>query len=357
MKGEAIKIAGAGISGLTSAIVLAKAGYKVKIFERNNDVGRRFNEDFQGLMNYGFDEDVLEFMKEIGLEINFWNKPIVDIDLFGPNDYKKNFVSKKPFVYLIQRGNKGKTLDQSLKKQALENGVEIIFNTPVKQNDVDIIATGPNFDGVTDVMAMGYTFESESKDIFAMIFDDKLAFNGYSYFLIADGHGTIATCIFGKYNKLPKYLNKTFDFIKNKFSFDIKNKKKFTGVGNFHLLNSDKKYVGEAGGFQDFLWGFGIRYAMITGDLAAKSIIENRNYKDLWKKEMEHLLKTSIVNRFWFSVFNNYSYKYFIKFFEKTKDPNKLLGKVYNPNVFSKALYPVAKIYFGKYIKDRNSKN
>ena len=143
MNKKEIKIAGAGIAGITSAIVLAKAGYKVKVFERNNDVGKRFNEDFQGLMNCGFEKDVLEFMKEIGLKIDFWNKPIVNIDLFGPNDYKKKFISKKPFVYLIQRGNKEKTLDQSLKKQALENGVEIIFNASVKQDNVDIVALFP----------------------------------------------------------------------------------------------------------------------------------------------------------------------------------------------------------------------
>ncbi len=356
MKKETIKIAGAGIAGLTSAVVLAKAGYEVKVFERNNDVGKRFNEDFQGLMNCGFDKDVLEFMEEIGLEIDFWKKPIVNINLLGPNNYERNFISKEPFVYLVQRGNKEKTLDQSLKEQALKNGVEIVFNTPVKRGDVDIIATGPSFDGVTDVMAMGYTFDSEAENVFAMIFNDKLAFNGYSYFLIADGHGTIATCAFGKYNKLSEYLDKTFDFLKNKYSLDIKNKKKFTGVGSFHLLNSNKRYVGEAGGFQDFLWGFGMRYAMITGNLAAKSIIENKNYRDLWRMEIEGLLKTSIANRFWFSAFNDYSYKYFIKFFERTKYPNKLLSKVYKPNIFSKVLYPIAKVYFGKYIKDRKSK-
>ena len=92
MNKKKIKIAGAGISGLTSAIVLAKAGYKVKIFERNNDVGKRFNEDFQGLMNYGFNKDALEFMMEIGLETDFWNEPITSIDLFGPNNYKRNFI-------------------------------------------------------------------------------------------------------------------------------------------------------------------------------------------------------------------------------------------------------------------------
>lgn len=357
MDKKTIKIAGAGISGLTAAIVLAKAGYKVKIFERNNDVGKRFNEDFQGLMNWGFKEDILDFMNNIGLEINFYKKPLMNLDLFGPNNYNKNFSVKKPFAYLVQRGNIEKTLDQSLKKQALKNGIKIEFNALIKQSEVDIIATGPKFDGVTDAMATGYTFNSKSKDVFVTILDDKLAFNGYSYFFIIDGHGTIATCIFGKYNKLPEYLEKTVNFLKDKFSFNMENVKKFTGIGSFYLLNSEKRYVGEAGGFQDFLWGFGMRYAMITGNLAARSIIENISYKDLLKEEMNDLLKTSIVNRFWFSAFNNYSYKYLIKFLEKVDDPGEFFSKAYRPNIFSKALYPIAKVYFGKNIKDRSSKN
>ncbi len=53
-KNRTIKIAGAGISGLTAAIVLARAGYRVKVYERMNEVGKRFNGDFQGLMNWGF---------------------------------------------------------------------------------------------------------------------------------------------------------------------------------------------------------------------------------------------------------------------------------------------------------------
>ncbi len=46
------KIIGAGLSGLTAAINLAKAGYKVDVYEENKDSGLRFNGDLQGLENW-----------------------------------------------------------------------------------------------------------------------------------------------------------------------------------------------------------------------------------------------------------------------------------------------------------------
>ena len=352
MEKKTIKIAGAGISGLTSAIVLAKAGYKVKMFEKNEIVGKRFNEDFQGLLNWGFDQDVLDFMKDIGLETNFWNKPVKNIDIFGPDEYKKSFRTERPFFYLVQRGISKRAFDQSLKEQAIKNGVEIVFNSTIKSEEADIIATGPIFDRFTDGLVMGYTFESDSKDIFAAIFDDKMSYNGYSYFSLADGRGTIATCIFGKYKEISDYLDKTFIFYKDHYSFNIKNQKEFSGSGNFYFLKSNKRYIGEAGGFQDYLWGFGMRYAMITGHLAAKSIIENKDYRNLWKKEVGDLLKTSAANRLWFSWLGKHSYKWAIGLVKKLGDPMKVFTWVYRPNIISRLLYPFVKIILRKHIKD-----
>ncbi|MCK4891425.1 MAG: hypothetical protein KAS78_02035, partial [Candidatus Pacebacteria bacterium] len=81
-----------------------------------------------------------------------------------------------------------------------------------------------------------------------------------------------------------------------------------------------------------------------------------RDYRKLWTAEMNGILQASIVNRFWFSIFNNYSYKYFIKYIGTIDDSKKFLGKIYRSNILSKALYPIAKIYFSKNIKDRSSK-
>ncbi len=352
-----IKIGGAGISGLTSAIVLAKAGYEVEVYEKNASVGERFNEDFQGIMNWGFKEDVIDYMNRIGIKNSFWKKAMTSIDMFGSDEYQHSFKTKRPFCYLVQRGSGAKCLEQSLKEQAVEAGVEIIFNSAVSADDVDIVATGPKFDGVIDGLVNGYTFETDSQDNFAILFDDDYAYNGYSYFFITDGHGTVATCIFGKYQKVNDYLEKTYNFFMDNYNFNVENKKGFAGTGNFHLLsNTKKRYVGEAGGFQDFLWGFGMRYAVITGNLAARSIIEKKEYKELWAKELSGLLETSVSTRLLFSLLGDRTYKLFVKSLSKRKNPVEFLTKAYNPTILSRLVYPFSKIYLRKYIKDRSTK-
>ncbi len=353
---EIIKIGGAGISGLTAAIVLAKAGYTVKVYEKNNDVGERFNEDFQGIMNWGFKEDILDYMSRIGIKTDFWKKEMTSIDMFGSDEYQHTFKTEEPVCYLVQRGKNKKCLEQSLKEQALEVGVEIIFNNAVNEDDVDIIATGPKLDGFIDGLVSGYTFKTEFQDKFALLFDDDYAYNGYSYLLIVNGHGTVATCIFGNYKKVNDYLKKTYDFFTDNYDFNVKDRKRFAGTGNFHLLSDTKKrYVGEAGGFQDFLWGFGMRYAIITGNLAAKSIIEKKEYKELWAKELSGLLKTSVSTRLLFSLLGDKTYKLLVKFLSKKKKPIDFLTKAYNPTLLSRLVYPFSKIYLRKYIKDRSS--
>ncbi len=357
-KKKEVKIGGAGISGLTAAIILARAGYKVKVYEKNADVGERFNEDFQGIMNWGFKEDVLNYMNRNGIKTDFWKKEMTFIDMFGSDKYHHTFKTKLPFCYLVQRGKNKKCLEQSLKEQAIDVGVDIIFNNKVNEDDVDIIATGPKFDGVIDGLVSGYTFKTDSQDRFALLFDDNYAYNGYSYFFTTNGRGTVATCIFGNYEKVNDYLKKTYDFFIESYDFDIKNQKRFTGTGNFYLLaDTKKKYVGEAGGFQDFLWGFGMRYAIITGNLVAKSIIEKKEYKELWAKELNGLLETSVSTRLLFSFLGDKTYRLFVKFLSKKKDPVGFLTKIYNPTLLTRLIYPFSKIYFGKNIKDRNSKS
>lgn len=352
-----IKIAGAGISGLTAAIVLAKAGYQVKVYERNQTVGLRFNEDFQGLMNWGFEEDVLAFMGRIGLKTDFWNTPIGTIDIRGPVGYKHIFRSDVPFCYVVQRGAGERCFDQALMQQALAHGVEIVFGQAAQEEDVDIIATGPKLDGTTDGLVGGYIFETDAPDMFVMVFDDTYAYNGYSYLLIAGGHGTIATCIFGQYVEVGDFLKKTEDFFSRNYSFNIVNKRKFAGTGNFYLLKSKKRYVGEAGGFQDFLWGFGMRYAMLTGYLAAKSIIENKEYRSLWNKELRAMTKTSISLRWLFSLLGTRSYLWFIKYLERQPNPAGFLSRMFHPTLLSRMVYPIAILRYRRHIIDRVSKD
>lgn len=52
-------IAGAGPAGLAAAIVLARRGHAVTVFERSACVGSRFHDDLQDIENGSTDADAL----------------------------------------------------------------------------------------------------------------------------------------------------------------------------------------------------------------------------------------------------------------------------------------------------------
>ena len=352
MNKKIIKIAGAGIAGLTAAIILSKKGYQVRIYEKNDNVGRRHSGDFQGLMNWGFEEDMLDFMKRIGLEIDFRKFPVKKVLVLGPDNCQSQVESAEPLFYLVHRGNKKNSFDIFLKELAIKSGAEIIFNRHCDDENVDIIATGPIFRKNPDGMALGYNFESDSDDIFIAIFDKEFAHLGYAYCFVTGGQGTIATCNFSNFSEIDNQLEKTINLLKGRFNLDIRNYQKFSGIENFHLPSGNKKNIGEAGGFLDALFGFGIRYAILSGQLAAQSIINRENFGELWKKELGGLIKTSISNRFFYFClgWHSYSYRYFIKRIGKSKNFRKMITGIYKPNLISKLFYPFARLYFTRYL-------
>jgi len=357
MEKKLIKIAGAGISGLTAAINLAKAGYNVEIYDAGKDSGHRFHGDFQGIENWSYKQDVLDFLKDINIELNFDYQGVNKLSIWAPNKCHKDFKLSRPLYYLVKRGTEEDCLDQRLKKQALANGVKISYNHPVEPKDVNIIATGPFFnDPDTDAMASGYVFKTDLKDTNIGILDDRYALDGYSYFLVHNGEATIAACIFDNYKKLNEYREKTLELCKQNKNFKMNDVKKFSGVGNFFLQKKSKDnkiYIGEAGGFQDALWGFGMRYAMKSGYYAAVSIIKNKNFYRLCKKDIIPKLKTSIINRIFFKMLNNKSYRWLVEHYTKRiDDPIEFARKFYNPSVVKKLLFPFAKIILRKHIKD-----
>ncbi len=364
-----IFIIGAGLSGLTAAINLAKAGYKVRVYERNPDVGMRFHGDIQGLENWTSEEDVLKSLRRMNIKISFPYSARYSQELYD-DDLNKAFLkseARKPFYYLVRRGSLRDTLDYSLKKQAEESGVEIIYNKKMGIKDtrntkdkwiiatgsLDSSATAPEKSGIIKGVAAGITFETNAKDRSIAILDDSIAPKAYAYLLIWDKKGTLATCMFENFDKGNECLQKSIERFKKIINFDMKNIKRFGGFVNFLLFsprktNTEKNrlYVGECAGFQDYLWGFGMGYAITSGYLAAKSIIENKDYDALWKSEFGGLLKTSMSNRYLFEKLGNSGYKRLIMMLKN--NPSWFLMKNYNPSPIKKMVYPIARIKLKK---------
>jgi flavin-dependent dehydrogenase len=55
--------------------------------------------------------------------------------------------------------------------------------------------------------------------------------------------------------------------------------------------------VGEAAGFQDFLFGLGLRMALLSGWLAARSVLQRSDYDRAWQDLLAPRLRTSLVDR------------------------------------------------------------
>jgi flavin-dependent dehydrogenase len=343
MKG--IKILGAGLSGLTAAINLAKNGYNVEVFELREDCGKRFHGDLEGLENWSSRIDILDEIKSMNIELNFEYSPFKKM-VFTDGEEKICIESKEPLFYLVKRGAFKGTLDQTLKKQAIESGVNIHFKVKKPPSDPNIIATGP-IPGKATAVAKGIRFETDYENIAIALVNKKTSYKGYSYLLVDNNYGCMCTvCAYG-YKNINRYFENTLKTFKKLTNLNIKNPKKVGGVGTFliipRLKKGDKIYVGEAAGLQDLLWGFGMRYAITSGFLAAKSITENISYSKLVKRKLIDKHRASMINRFFIERVDDYG-KILLEQSKKlkSKESKDIFYKTYNLTPYGKLFYPLA---------------
>lgn len=343
-----IEIVGAGPAGLVAAINLAGAGYRATVYEDKPDVGHRFHGDFQGLENWSSQEDVTVLLDRLGIYrrpyTDFTCHPYNEVIAFDANLNKTVISSDRPLFYLVQRGDTPGSLDRGLLDLASQAGVRVVFNKRVdKQEKGGIVGVGPR---TADVIARGFVFNTTMADTAAAILDDRLAPKGYAYLLVHEGRGTMATCMFKEFKRERECFERTVETFRKVFpSLDMTDKREFGGYGNFFfgkpVYENGKYYVGESAGLQDCLWGFGLRYAMVSGYLAARSIIEGRDYAALLKKELLPMQRTSLVNRLLFEWLGNGGYSWFINRLARGNILERI-RKDYNTTFLKSILYPIA---------------
>jgi len=354
-----ITIVGAGLSGLTAAITLAKAGYNPVVYENHLDVGHRFNGDFQGLENWSDEEDTLQFLTRIGIKINFLCEPYSDDDgiIYGPKLVEYNFKASRPLFYLIERGSNQFSLDQALKKQAEDAGVKFVLGKKMEslKDDYVISGTGPK---AADVIAKGIVFKTTLRNIFIVFLNNKVAPKGYTYLLVNNGQATFATCMFEDFRNEKLYFERSLKLLNSVLDIDIIDPKEFGGFGNFFndpVISKDNRilYVGENAGFQDALWGFGIKYAMLSGFYAAQSIIHKNEYADLCKKHLFPKFQTSLANRWLFAHLYNGGYSLLLNKLRAMEDVIPTLRKHHNTSLSKRLVYKIAKRWYKTRFKDK----
>lgn len=349
-----IKILGGGISGLTAAINLKKAGFDVEVHERKGYCGKQTG-DFQFLENWTSNEDILDSLKAMNIETDFYVKPWYSQEILSPTLKKYVGTSTQPLMYLIKRGQSAGSIDNALEEQAKKSKIRILYRSNLKHNEADIIATGlkkPTF------VVTGIKFKFNHPDKSIVLLDNNLSYRCYSYFIVNDDIGEIACTNPSGFNGLEARL----DLAMKKFEGILKTKidnieERFSSVVNFGFLNRAKihsqYFVGEAAGFQDQLAGFGMVYAFKSGYYAAESIIECLDYEQLWKDDFLRQLMISSKNRDMYDRLSNDDLERFVDILKSGNPIIRRLRGGDDLQLIMKKLYNTPRSFFHAYFRGR----
>jgi flavin-dependent dehydrogenase len=340
-----IQVVGAGPAGLAAAITLAQAGQHVVVHDAAAEVGSRFQGDHQGLENWTTDKDVLDDLREYGLTCDFARMPGRDGVAFDAWGNRYEFHSDSPLFYTIERGPGRGTVDSALLAQARELGVEVRFNSRMREVEGPaVLAAGPR---AADAIAMGFHFETSMRDGWWAVCDDNLAPQGYAYLLVTNGRGTVKSCMFSGFKRESEYVARTVERFHNLVGLEMRNPQPHGGAGNFRIPGSaysgQHPLAGEQAGFQDTLWGFGIRFAIASGVLAARSLMDGSNYDACWREALNPVLRAAVVNRAVYGALGNAGYRRFLRRAAASGDARRFLHRYYGASWLKSLLYPWAR--------------
>lgn len=341
----AVTVVGAGPAGLAAAITLARGGWRVVVHEAHATVGARFGGDFQGLENWTDGEDVLEWLDRLGLTTGFRVLPCNTGTMFDAWGRAYAVRSAAPLFYMVERGPNEGTLDQALLAQAQTLGVEVRFNSRIERlAGAGVLAVGPR---AADAIAVGYHFATDMPDGFWAICDDNLAPRGYAYLLIMRGRGTVKSCMFTGFKQERHYVQRTVEAFERLVGLRMRASQPHGGVGNLRVpattMSGEHPVVGEQAGFQDALWGFGMRYALASGVLAARSLLSGDDYDQSWRRAFGARLSVSLVNRALHARLGNRGYRWLLGMQERHGDARAFLHRIYRPSAVKRLLGPWAR--------------
>ena len=342
---DCIDIAGAGPAGLAAAITLARAGRPVVVHEAHGEVGHRFQRVLQGLENWSSEEDVLADLERLGVTTDFARMPCLTGMAYDASGRAYRIRSREALCYLVERGPGPQSLDSAMLAQARALGVEVRFNHRLARIEhTGILAVGPK---AADAIAVGYHFDTTMEDGFWVICDDALAPKGYAYLLVMRGRGTVKSCMLTGFKQEALYVKRTVEAFERLAGLKMDNPRAHGGAGNFRVpasaYSGAHPTVGEQAGFQDTLWGFGMRYAIVSGVLAARSLIEGSDYDALWQREFGPAMRAGIVNRALYDAFGARAYSWLLRRQERAGDTRRYLRRLYRPTWAKSLLLPWAR--------------
>ena len=287
-----VRIAGAGLAGLTAATVLARSGVPVEVFDKKTALLPSSGAHTEGIRNYG----TMDAVKELS-SLGFPVAPFQTVQRTIRHSPNFENTLRGPAYYLFMRGREEHTVDQILYREAKDHGVRFHFRHTLDASEADIFASGPPR-GRFNILGAGHTFSAEGSDM-AMdtvhaLLDNRVAPAGYLVITPGLGFHSIYS-VSWKELRFEKLLSTTEAAFEIPWIRRILGKSRRISKINgraFYVedpiagaVHGGTLYIGEAGGFQDAIAGFGFRYAVLTASLAAIAIRDGQDFRDLLKEK------------------------------------------------------------------------
>jgi hypothetical protein len=300
LKGSPVRIAGAGPAGLCAALLLARGGVTVEVREKRGTVGARFRGAVHGIENWSTPESFGERLGAWGLDLGAALNACHELTLCD-EDSCRTIRSTQPLFYLVRRGSEAGALEATLLELARDSGVTVKLGATFAPDEIDLDATGPS--SARRVCAeAGIHFRTRSPDGAVALVSRRATPCGYAYLLVNAGRGSLSAVRFDGRPVERDQLASCERLLRRHVDIDIDEPHPGAGFGSLSLLGQLARNgawaLGEAAGLQDFLWGFGIRRALESAALAARSWREGADYPGLARQAFQLPDRAALVNRY-----------------------------------------------------------
>lgn len=238
---------------------------------------------------------------------------------------------ERPLVYVVRRGPEPNSLEQAMKRQALDLGVRLRYGAPLAPNEADLWAVGARTPG--RFLAAGLGFRTSHPDVVRVLVDRRVSPNAYAYLIVLAGRGTLSVVLTRRFKDARVRLDDAARAFQRLGPIDMSDVRAGGGIGGsldaFRRPMIGPPRLGEAAGFQDYLWGFGIRYALQSGDLAARAFLDGTDYQESVAREIWSLIRASLRLRTLYDRVGDRGDRMLIRGVATVRDPGAILRQSY----------------------------